>query len=126
MKERFEGLREKVLKRAEHDPVGAAEKGDKREALVQEVLQKMKDEEKILDFVKTTKFGEPDIVEGIDFYVIIMRKKRIVVPIQVTGLYLVGEHEKRHPLIPIIIVFEEDKRTKEYIEVQIERVIKKY
>jgi len=126
MKDRFGDLRERVLVRAKNDSASTIEKGDKREELVREVLQKMKDEKKILNFMKTTKFGEPDIVNGIDFYIIIMRKKRIVVPIQVTGFYLAKEHKKRHPKIPVIVVFEKRKNVKKHIQTQIEKVLKRY
>lgn len=122
----FESLRERILKRAMSDPPGSAERGDKREDLVFNVLAKMKKEGRVLEFIKTPKFGYADIVEGIDFYLIIMRSERIVIPIQVTGIHLVEEHRKNHPLIPIIVVSEKDENMEEFVKNQILEIIRIY
>ena len=126
MANRFETLQKKIIERSKHDPAGSAEKGDKREALVGKVLKKLKEEKKIIAFMKATKFGLADIAEGIDFYIVIMRKKRIVVPIQVTGPYFAEEHKAKHPKIPVISVEKEDEGEIDRIRKQIEKIIEKY
>jgi hypothetical protein len=112
------------LKRSINDPPGSAERGNRREDLVFDVLAKMKKEKQILEFIKAPKFGYADIIDGIDFYIVIMRLERIVVPIQVTGLHLVEGHRKSHPLIPIVVVSEEEEDTEKAVTDQILEIIR--
>jgi hypothetical protein len=107
-----------------NDLPGSAERGDRREGLVFDVLAKMKKEKQILEFIKTPKFGYADIIDGIDFYIVVMRLERVVIPIQVTGLHLVEGHRKSHPLIPIVVVSEEEEDMKESVKGQILEIIR--
>jgi len=118
----FEEVRRRIMRRSKHDPPGAIERGDEREALVEEILKKMQSNKLILSYIKVPKFSYADIKDGIDFYLIVMRLGRVVIPLQVTGPHFVSKHKMRHPEIHIVSVPEgEDK--KECIYNQIKRII---
>ncbi len=122
----FEEIRDRIFRRSKGDTQDSIERGELRERVVSCVLQKMKDEKQILDFVKTPKYGPADLIDGIDFYVIIMKLERVVVPIQVTGYRFVEEHKRKHPLIDVVAVPDEEEKREEVTRSQIEQIIQKF
>jgi len=125
MRPGFEQLRMKIMGRVKHDLPGSAEKGDKRELFVESILVKMRDEGEIFSYIKVPKFSYADVEEGIDFYVIIIRKERIVIPLQVTGPRFVLEHKERHPEIDIVSVPDEGEKEGEVYD-QINTIINRF
>lgn len=122
----FEEIRNRIFKRAKHDTRDSVERGELREQIVFSVLQEMKNKKEILDFVRTPKYGQADLIDGIDFYIVAMKRERVVVPIQVTGQYFVEEHKRKHPLIPIVVVPDEEERREEITRSQIEQIIQTF
>ncbi|MFH1162166.1 MAG: hypothetical protein V1696_02735 [Candidatus Jorgensenbacteria bacterium] len=77
--------------------------GRERERLVRAVLEKMERQNAILGFVETGRFSYADVKKGVDFYVVVMRRRRReVVELSVTGPRRVKDHLRRHPEIPVI------------------------
>jgi len=88
------GLRNKII-------------GDERERRVARVLQELKDERVINDFLSTGALSFMDIMRGFDFYVISIHpelKSRIITRLSVTGERWVEKQKKKHPENAVIAV----------------------
>jgi hypothetical protein len=86
--------------------------GKSREEIVTHVLQSLKKEGEIRDFIRTSSsenVGWADLIEGIDFYVVKINSQYRVFAISVTGPSWVDAHLSRHPEVPIVIVDLKDK-----------------
>jgi len=82
----------------------SAWKGEHREKRFASVLEQIKSEGKIVDFLKTGKFSKADR-GGIDFYVVIIKNgKRIFLPLSVSGPGGVWYRKNKNPSIPVVPV----------------------
>ncbi|MFH1392964.1 MAG: hypothetical protein ABIG73_01080 [Patescibacteria group bacterium] len=79
--------------------------GKKREEKIKESLQELKEGGIIRDFLQTNKLSFPDIVRGIDFFVIhVSGAKYKVCPLSVTGERWVKGDQDRHPNVPVVAI----------------------
>jgi hypothetical protein len=78
--------------------------GETREKMVMTVLEKMKRQGKIRDYIRTEKFGYLDLILGVDFIITYVNDKYRVCQFSVTGPAWVKGHKERHPEIPIVSV----------------------
>lgn len=77
--------------------------GQIREKKVEEALRLLKKERIICDFLRTTPLSYVDLIEGIDFYVVrVKRDKYHVGYLSVTGKSWLKKHREKHPEIPVI------------------------
>lgn len=83
--------------------------GRKRQALFEEALAVLQSKGRIRAYLPTGDLTFPDLMQDIDFYVIVVDGRYRVYPISVTGPYWVEEHRKRHPK-RIIIGIEADEK----------------
>jgi len=79
-----------------------------REEKVLSALELLKESKKIKDFIRTRKFSKLDLIDGIDFEIIYVDRKYKILDFSVTGQKWVEEHKKRHPDIPVLVVFLEE------------------
>ncbi len=83
--------------------------GRRREQRAAGVLQKMKNEGLIRDFLPTGDLSFQDVVKGIDFFIVCIDNTRYrICPLSVTGERWLEEHKRRHPEIPVIDIAEND------------------
>ncbi len=107
---KFLVLREEI-KRQRKSPgdLWSYEIGRRREQRTAVVLQEMKNEGLIRDFLPTGDLSFQDIMEGIDFFIVYIGSTRYkICPLSVTGKRWLKEHKRRHPEIPVIDIAEND------------------
>ncbi len=78
--------------------------GKQREEKTAAILQEMKDKRIIRDFLQTDVLSFQNVVEGIDFFVVYIDMIYRICPLSVTGEGWIGEHQDRHPEIPVIAI----------------------
>ncbi len=103
---KFLALREEI-KRKRKSPMElwSYKVGRRREQRTAVVLQEMKDEGLIRDFLPAGDLSFSDIEKGIDFFVVyIGSTKYRICPLSVTGEEWVQKHRDQHPEIPIIAI----------------------
>jgi hypothetical protein len=67
------------------------------------ILQEMKKDGLIRDFLQTGNLTFQSVVKGIDFFVVYVDNKRYnVLPLSITREKLVKKHQNRHPNISVI------------------------
>jgi hypothetical protein len=84
--------------------------GDFRERKVYLALESLKKKGLIRNFLKTKKLSYPDLMLGIDFYIVFIDNEYHALPFSVTGPRWVDVHFEKHPEIPVIAVNLEDSR----------------
>ena len=108
-REEFLELRETIRKKRESPgELWKYEIGERREQKMAAVLQEMKNEGLIRDFLPTDVFSFQNIVEGFDFFVVHIDSTYKICPLSVTGEGWVEEHKRKHPEIPVISITEND------------------
>ncbi len=100
----FLKTKEIILKRKENQPRWKLKIGKIREQKVEKALFKMKRDKEIINFLSSGNFSYPDVIDGIDFYIIFINKRYRVIPLSVTGPDFVEDHRVKHPEVPIIAV----------------------
>ncbi len=98
----LKALRDKLL--AEARPNRARAVGILRQDIVREVLNQLKNRGLIKFYLQTEAFSWADLVEGIDFYIVVIKERYITIPISVTGPFWIRSHLTRHPDIPVVAV----------------------
>lgn len=98
-----------------------------REEVVREVLQEMKEKRRIIDFLQTGRFSRPDVIYGVDFYVIVMVDgRRRVLPISVVNPNFFEKERRKHPK-NFFVGFKSDisskEKAKELIRLQLLTII---
>lgn len=88
--------------------------GEIREQKVQHALQALKDKKQIVSYLRTAKFSFSDLIDGVDFMFIYVRRTYQTCRFSVTGHKWIEEHQKNHPKIPVIAVYLEE--TKKSVE----------
>ncbi len=79
--------------------------GKEREKMVHLVLDEMKKEMEIIDFIETGKLSYADVMEGIDIYIVFINGSAYkTARLSVTGPRWMRKHAKKHPEVPVIAV----------------------
>ncbi len=98
--------------------------GKQREEKTGAILQEMKDEGLIRDFLPAGDLSFKDIKKGIDFFVVYIDSTRYrICPLSITGKGWVEKHKRKHPEIPVIDIAEND--TAASVKRKILKVIRK-
>ncbi len=95
-------LRDKVI--AEAQPNRSRKIGILRQDIVDAVLGYLKEKGVITFYLKTESFSWADLIDGIDFYVVVIKEQYVTVPISVTGPLWIKSHLERHPEVPVVSV----------------------
>ncbi len=84
--------------------------GKDRETLFEEALKSLKKERKIRDFIPVSELSRPNLMAGIDFYVVEVdgTGQYETYRINVTGHGWVKKHQNRHPNVSVIAVDSRD------------------
>ena len=102
---KFLALRENIRKKRQSSQERrSCEIGKRREDKVESLLQELKDDKIIDDFLPTGNLSFQDIVKGIDFFVVYVDATYKVCRLSITGERWVEEHKRKHPEIPIVAV----------------------
>lgn len=100
--------------------------GDERERRVLEVLDKMKDDHFIHDFLPTGKLSFADVMRGVDVYVtVVCESSYRLIKLSITGPKWVDEHKRKHSDTLVISVesYETDDAIRKRIEEEIKRFL---
>ena len=103
---KFWALREEIRERRRFSQEQwSYEIGRKRQEKTSLLLQELKEEGSIHDFLPTGDLSFQDIMEGIDFFIVYIDSTRYkICPLSVTGERWIGGHQDRHPEIPVIAI----------------------
>ena len=104
MSSHFKDLVSKIERAMKKQSAHSREVGDERQKKVLSVLETLKKEKKIKDFLETGKLSFTDVREGIDCYVVLVGATYKTVPLSVTGPIWAEEHRMQHPNVPVISV----------------------
>lgn len=96
----FTGIIERIKRRIRIDKSWGI--GVLRENLTKKILEELKRERKIKDFLQTSRLSWADVIEGVDFYVVVVKNRYEVIPLSITGLGWVKKHLNKHPDKPVI------------------------
>lgn len=111
--------------RAETQPSSQRHIGDMREEKIFGILQKMKDDNSIRDFLPTGKLSFADVMYGVDFYVtVICESSHRFIELSITGPKWVEKHKQKRPNTLVIGV--ESYETDDIIRKRIEGEIKEF
>jgi hypothetical protein len=95
-------LRDKVIAEAQWDRSRAV--GILRQDIVDAILGHFKDKGIIALYLKTKAFSWADLIDGVDFYIVVIKDQYVTIPISVTGPFWIRDHLKRHPDVPVVSV----------------------
>lgn len=99
--------------------------GEHREFLTIKILETLRAEKIIRDFIAPGNLSYSDIERGIDVFVIkVGESKYHVIPLSVTGKTWTAKHVKKHPEIPVIEIDFGEKY--DAIKEKIEKKIRQY
>ncbi|MBU2219856.1 hypothetical protein KJ784_00955 [Patescibacteria group bacterium] len=107
---KFLRLREEIRKKRQSPQEQPSyEVGKRRQEKIILLLQELKEEGIIRDFLQTSDLSFQDIVKGIDFFIVYVDSTRYrICSLSVTGGRWLEEHKCRHPEIPVIGITEND------------------
>lgn len=98
--------------------------GIEREDRIERILESMKRRLLIRGYVRIPRLSQADLIEGIDFLVVVVGETRYkTVRLSVTGERWAEEHFLKHPSIPVISVSESE--SDEEIETKIFKIIRR-
>lgn len=99
--------------------------GKHREFLVIKILEALKREGIIRDFIAPGNLSYSDLERGIDVFVVkVGESKYHVIPLSVTGKAWAAKHMEKHPEIPVIEIGFKDKY--DAIKEKVEKEIRQY
>ncbi len=75
-----------------------------REDIVNDVLDYLCDEGMIVSYMRTGRLSWADIIDGIDFYAVVIKERYLTVPLSVTGPHWALGHMAKHPEVPVVSV----------------------
>ncbi len=95
-------LREKVILKARSD--GLRMVGILRQDIVDDILVYLQGKGSIFFYLETEAFSWADLIDGVDFYIVVIKERYIAIPISVTGPFWIKSHLERHPDVPVVSV----------------------